>query len=584
MSDVAIIWNEGKGDVLSRFARSLSNSTGWPIVRKPDPKAAINYFFLYIQLGQNPSAVEGLNKTASLFSHYEMEIPKKVAWWETARELVDIRTTWAAQYLERLLPYGESHIVTPPIDPQFTDYKNKKKPVIGVSGFVHPGHRKGEHLLKRLYQEKSSEYDIVASGVGWPVPNVKERKWEEMAAFYESLDVYLVTSLTEGIPMPPLEALAMNKKAVVPIGVGLLDEVDNPHIFRYEAGNYESMLGAIKAATATGQINVTDYFSEDAWAQSHKEAFGLAPIHVRGGLIKAGTPYVIHDGAMVDKFIPDEWVEAAQERAKTPDLSVPAKKPYSKPVLTSYGEKIPASGAVVVAYGKPARECAQLAISSWKKYMKGYPIALVSDEPLPILDDNELEDIFIHHADTDIGARSVKTQLYDIVPADWKNVLYLDADTEIVAPVPALFKWLEMGWDFLICTNPGLYASITQGARPDNREELEATIAEIGSGEFIQKNGGVFAFRRGDNAAAFMRGWHTEWLRWKGRDQFALLRALHKTPLKLLLLGGEWNTITRFLDPSITAGILHHPLRARRWAGVIYGPLDSKEAWNRVIE
>lgn len=559
MSDVVILWNPDKGDVLSRFARSLSNLTGWPIKRQPDPKAGINYFFLYIQLGQTPKGVKGLNKTASLFSHYEQEIPQKVSWWETAAPLVDIRLTWAEQYLSMLLPYGESHIVIPPIDPQFTNYKNKKKPVIGVSGYVHPGGRKGEALLKRLYQEKGSEYEIVASGAGWPVPNTRERKWEEMPAFYESLDVYLVTSLTEGIPMPPLEALAMGKRIVIPRGVGLLDSIDSTLIYRYEAGNYFDMLDAIERTLGT--YSPVPIFSEDAWAESHRRAFGL------------------NAGAEIKTYSYTEYQEHfAPETPIKPDLSASPKKPYSKPVLKHLGAKIPASGAVVVAYGKPARECAQIAISSWLQFMPEYPIALVSDEPLGI------ETLFINHYDTDIGARSVKTQLYDIVPAEWNNILYLDADTEIVAPVPALFQWLEMGWQFIICTNPGLYASITQGARPDNREELEATIAEIGTGELIQYNGGVFAFRRGDAGAALMRGWHSEWLRWKARDQFALLRALHNNPVKLLLLGNEWNTIVRFCEPSITAGILHYALRARRWSGIIQGPLDSKEAWDRVIE
>ena len=113
---------------------------------------------------------------------------------------------------------------------------------------------------------------------------------------------------------------------------------------------------------------------------------------------------------------------------------------------------------------------------------------------------------------------------------------------------------------------------------------MEVTIEEVGTGELIQFNGGVFAFRRGEAGAALMRGWHSEWMRWKARDQYALIRALHKNPVKLMMLGGEWNTITRFLDASITAGILHYALRARRWAGIIHGPLDSKEAWDREIK
>lgn len=553
MSDVVILWNADKGDILSRFARSLSNLTSWPIKRQPDPKARINYFFLYIQIGQNPKAVKGLNKTASLFSHFEEEVPQKVAWWNAAAPMVDIRLTWAQQYLDLLLPYGESYLVSPPIDAQFL---KPRKPVIGVSGYVHAGGRKGEKLLKRLYQEKGNDYEIRATGVGWPVPNVSERPWADMPSFYESIDIYLVTSLTEGIPMPPLEALAMGKRVVAPIGVGLLDELQSPLVFRYERGSYDGMLEAIEAAAAFGKEDIAT-FSEDAWAQSHREAFGLTA----GVNIVSKKPYKKPE---IKQINADEYSDAfVPETPQMPVLSLPI---------------VPQSGAVVVAYGKPARECAETMLKSWRKFMPEYPIALVSDAPLGI------ETLFIQHEDTDIGARSVKTQLYDIVPSDWQNVLYLDADTELVAPVPQIFHWLESGWDFIICTNPGLYASITQGARPDCKEELEVTISEIGSGEMIQWNGGVFGFHRSNNSAALMRAWGEEWKRYKGRDQFALLRALHKNPIKMLSLGNELNTITRFLDPEITAGILHHPLKARRWAGIIFGALDSKEAWDRVIE
>jgi hypothetical protein len=47
-------------------------------------------------------------------------------------------------------------------------------------------------------------------------------------------------------------------------------------------------------------------------------------------------------------------------------------------------------------------------------------------------------------------------------------------------------------------------------------------------------------------------------------------------------LGNEWNTITRYCDPATTAGILHYPMTARRWRGVVDHPLNSPEAWRAV--
>lgn len=549
--DISIIWNANKGEILSRFARALSNGTGWPIKAKADPKAGLNYFMLYVQVGQSLKEAKKLPKTAALFSHYEDNIPEKARWWDAAAEAVHIRTTWANQYLERLLPYGESHLVIPPIDQQFL---RTRPPRIGIAGYVHPGNRKGEDLVRQLYRDRGHTWELVASGKGWPIPDVREYKWEDMPAFYDSLDLYLLTSTIEGIPMTPLEALTRGKPVVVPYGVGLMDSLESPLVFRYAAGDYLTMMEAIEAALDYGKEDVVK-FSEDAWCQSHRIAFGLdagaeiitQPARARGGFVQSGGAYLVWDG----------YKETAQFAP-------------IRPVIAN-------SGAICVAYGVPARECAKTLLYSWKQRMSNYPIALVSDSPIGE------EDIFIEHPDTDIGARSVKTQLYDIAP-NWKNVLYLDADTEIVADVSVLFQWLEDGFDFLICANPAIYASLVQGRRPDNGEELEVTINEIGIEETIQPNGGVFAFSRNERSAALMRGWHSEWQRYGARDQMAFLRALHKNPLRWRLLGQEFNTVTRFSKPSITAGILHHPLIARRWEGIIHGRLDSDEAWERVLK
>lgn len=554
MSEVHIAWNPAKGDVLSRFYSSLARLTGWGIGKDIPKNVDLVYFGLYIQPAQSPQAIEnirGRSRTAALFSHYETEIPQKVEWWDKAVSMVDIRTTWAEQYLEILLPYGESHIVIPPIDPQF----RKQVPRIGVSGYVHPGGRKGESLVKQLAQEFGGRYKIVASGKNWPIESrdVKEYEWSAMPDFYKSLDVLLVTSLTEGIPMPPLEALAMGKPVVVPNGVGLLDSLNDPLVFHYRAGDYQDMKLAIAEALDSGKSAVAG-FTEEAWAESHRIAFGLT----------AGAP-------IVTNFAPPKPLRRNVEQNGQSEPRKPLE--FGK---TQYAAKIPKSGACVIAYGAPARDCALTMLQSWKNQMSDYPIALISDAPLGI------EDIFIEHPDTDIGARSVKTNLYALAPQEWKHVLYLDADTEIVSNVSVLFEWLSTGWEFLICLNPKQYASIEKGLRPDNREETALTIEQVGSGEIVQFNGGVFGFRRCAAAKRLMQGWYEEWGIYRQRDQQALMRSLHKHPIKYLLLGSHFNTVTRFVDPNITAGILHHPLGARRWTGVIHAALDSEEAWSRV--
>jgi hypothetical protein len=111
---------------------------------------------------------------------------------------------------------------------------------------------------------------------------------------------------------------------------------------------------------------------------------------------------------------------------------------------------------------------------------------------------------------------------------------------------------------------------------------MRLTMETVGADDVIQPNGGVFAFRRNERTQSLMRSWNKEWGRFAMRDQAALMRCLYTAPIRLLLLGLEWNTITRYAEVEQTAGILHHPMRARRWQGMIKGRLDSGEAWAAV--
>ncbi len=600
MTSVKINWNPQKGDIIARLMNSLAQGTGWPISKEPDLKADINYFGLYIQVGQSPQVVRQLKKTAAYFSHYEIQRQDKIDWWNIAASKVNIRTTVASQYVDILKKTGETHLVyPPPIDDIFR--LPQRKPRIGISGFVHPSGRKGEHLVKRLYEEMGDEWDIVASGKGWPVPNVKLYDYKDLPAFYQSLDVFLCTSITEGIPMPPLEALACGVPIVAPLDVGILEpsfSLNYESVFYYEPNDLDDMIASLNTVIRFGfnhyafdaQDLVKD-FTQEAWCKAHKEAFGMGDIS-----ITTITDYIYSEQQEIDILdtahrislagIGD--VETAVDAIKSvvnPTEKI-IKHDYSieaKPETVSELTPVKKAGAICVAYGAPSRNCARRLIPSWQKYMPDYLIALVSDEPINIIE--TLPSVFIEHSDDDIGARSVKTDLYNVAPQEWKYVLYLDADTEIIADVSQLFRWLKSGFDFIICTNPFEHKTLEDGKRPDNMDELEYTINLVGSADVMQPNGGVFGFTRNKRTEKFMNLWHKEWGRYGGRDQMALIRALHLAPVKWLLLGNEWNTILRTgvdLKRDDSAGILHHPMTARRWTGIVYGDLTSDVAWDMV--
>jgi len=345
-----------------------------------------------------------------------------------------------------------------------------------------------------------------------------------MQEFYRSLSVFLCTSAIEGGPVTILEALACGVPVVVPKGVGLVEELpDIPGIYRYD--NEIALREMLDMALNT----------------EHN------PDDLRAAVEDRTPRRLAEDGAAVltEEVLPD-WRGRA--------------------------------GVYMVAYRKQARECARVAIESIHRHMPGLPVALASDSPLGN------EDIFIQMPDLDVGARSVKTQMYDLAPAEWEYVLYLDADTELTAPIPFLFDALRDGWDMLICTNPGRYHVARYRSRPDRVEEGTKTCEELGSPELLQLQGGVVAFRRNERTAKALRAWHEEWLRWGKRDQAALLRAIYRYPLKIYTLGIEWNCSDRYPAPNGNAGIVHHQTTARSFSGIIPCRLDSPAAWRYVHE
>ncbi len=237
-----------------------------------------------------------------------------------------------------------------------------------------------------------------------------------------------------------------------------------------------------------------------------------------------------------------------------------------------------ASGIYCVAFGKPSRNMAKKLIPSVKKHMPDVSVCLVSDQPL-----GAGEACFVERPDRDVGGRIAKIEMYAHAPEGWRYVLYLDADTEIVADVSVLFRFLADGWELVICKNPGKYHSLAMMGRPDNQAETNFTFEALRGRDLLQLNGGVLAFRRCPNVERFFDLWLEEWNRYGGRDQAALHRALWRQPLKTYVLGNEWNTVVHYDDESITAGILHRPQTARRWKGKIKGRLDEESAWKSVV-
>jgi hypothetical protein len=233
-------------------------------------------------------------------------------------------------------------------------------------------------------------------------------------------------------------------------------------------------------------------------------------------------------------------------------------------------------GIYCVAFGAPARRCAERMMSTAREWLPEIPICLAGAEPIGI------EDVFVELTDSDVGGRRAKLRAYELAPAEWEAVLYLDVDTEVCGDIRFYFQLIENGWEFVVAKDPHLMDTMHAFRRANNAAEVAETFEEIHTLHTLQLNGGAWAFGRNERIAVFFERWQMEWEKHAQRDQGALIRAMYADPLKLYLLGNEWNTFEKYSRGIETAGLRHYPGRARRWKGMIPGRIDSEVAWGMV--
>ena len=245
--NVHIVCQNTGDHVLARMADALVTETGWSLSTKPERRVDINLFLPYLIYRSCPHT-----RTGAYFTHREVNDRNKARTWDNVEGWVDLRLYTARQYVN---PARPSAVVRPPVD------RDKFRPPsawrkfgmgrVGVSGMTYKTGRKGEQLVTALDEcRRSGQIDIelVASGRGWGVPT-ERYAWELMHEFYWSLDVLICTSIVEGVPMPPLEAMACGVPVLIPRGVGMLDDIpEHPAVYRYETGNFVSMVEALTMA------------------------------------------------------------------------------------------------------------------------------------------------------------------------------------------------------------------------------------------------------------------------------------------------------------------------------------------------
>lgn len=200
--------------------------------------------------------------------------------------------------------------------------------------------------------------------------------------------------------------------------------------------------------------------------------------------------------------------------------------------------------AFYVARGRPAFHEACASINSLRQF-HDIGVTLLTDHPdeawrsiVPITG-LMVKSLYECVPDCDPGGRLAKMRLLEFADPAADRVLYLDADTRIISPLPLdALLGPKVGYDLAITP------SAAQGADAMwhiGAEERAQTLIELGDPAPLCYNAGVFLMTRNQQTQAFCRAWVDEWWRWQDQDQAAFLRALHRVPLKLWLLGREFN-------------------------------------------
>jgi len=184
------------------------------------------------------------------------------------------------------------------------------------------------------------------------------------------------------------------------------------------------------------------------------------------------------------------------------------------------------TGVMMVAVGHKARSEAVSAIGSLRRW-HDWPVAVVGE---PVAGAGSV--IPFEHPGH--GARRAKLNIDTLSPFD--NFLYLDADTRVQGDVGAGFDILADGWDVAITASEHQEQDWLWHIGDRERADTEQRW-----GRLLQLQGGMMFVAKNERTKTLFQAWRHEWSRYQQNDQGALLRALQIAPVRLWLLGRDYN-------------------------------------------
>lgn len=168
-------------------------------------------------------------------------------------------------YLDRGVPEDKIDLIYPGVDEFFRDVRLR----VFNPCFMAGRPRKGRDLWYALC-DTPWLHCICSDG---------QLSKQEVYAQYRMADVIVSTAVNkhggEGGPMACSEALAMGKRAVMPEGIGFVDDfADNPLLMRYEAGNVDALRAAL-SPLYHAKVNACMPMAAYTWERWATEMWGV---------------------------------------------------------------------------------------------------------------------------------------------------------------------------------------------------------------------------------------------------------------------------------------------------------------------
>ncbi len=196
-------------------------------------------------------------------------------------------------------------------------------------------------------------------------------------------------------------------------------------------------------------------------------------------------------------------------------------------------------GVLYVAFGDKARLEVISSVASLWQY-NDIDVTIVCDSPLDLSGAKFVK--FEGLADPVQRSRLAKLTLNVLAGNKWDCFLYLDADTRVRGDISPGFSLLEGGWDIALAPSSHQLGEGAGLMHHIGEDEREATLEELSNPHVLALQAGVMFVKCNRSTDALFGLWRSEWHKWQGQDQAALLRALEAQPVKVWLLGHPWNT------------------------------------------